>query len=59
MENIGACKIGQKWQSEMKSRFDEDFAILDRNGIDTFLDEHERLGDHAQLRAIVGRERRR
>jgi len=48
--------LKQKWQSEMKSRFDEDFIILDRAGIDTFLKEHERLGDHAQLRAIVSLE---
>ena len=42
-----------KWQDEMRSRFDEKFSILDRQGLENFFAEYQRTGDFSQLRGIV------
>ena len=41
-----------KWQTEMRARFDEKFEIIDSQGMRRFLDEFEREGEAAKLRAI-------
>lgn len=48
--------LKQKWQDEMKSRFDEDFMILNMDGIRRFLHENDMVGNTAPLRAIVSLE---
>jgi SNF2 family DNA or RNA helicase len=42
-----------KWQRELKTRFDLDFEILDREGIERFLREYDEEGDDAVLHGIV------
>jgi SNF2 family DNA or RNA helicase len=41
-----------KWQTELRARFDEKFNILDSRGVRNFLDEFEREGEGAKLKAI-------
>ena len=48
--------LKQKWQSEMKSRFDEEFVIWDTEGVRSFLSTQNRTGNNSQLRAIVSLE---
>ena len=42
----------RKWKTEMKARFDEDFSILDADGIRSFLADLEENGEATKLRAI-------
>ncbi len=42
----------RKWKTEMKARFDEDFSILDADGIRSFLGDLEENGEGTKLRAI-------
>jgi SNF2 family DNA or RNA helicase len=42
-----------KWQDEMRSRFDENFTILDREKLDNFLDDYAQFGENTRLRGIV------
>lgn len=48
--------LRQKWQDEMKSRFDEEFTILDLAGIKRFLEQYKQYGSAASLRGIVSLE---
>lgn len=45
-----------KWQDEMKSRFDEDFTLLDTQGIQRFLEIYRQQGSQTRLRGIVSLE---
>jgi ATP-dependent helicase HepA len=45
-----------KWQDELKLRFDEDFDILDSNGIERFFSRYEQYGANHRLRGIVSLE---
>ena len=45
-----------KWQAEMKSRFDEDFTILDTQGLLRFLENYKLQGAQTHLRGIVSLE---
>jgi superfamily II DNA or RNA helicase len=45
--------LRQKWQREMKQRFDEEFEILDSQGFRRFLADFEEHGEATQLRGIV------
>ncbi len=53
-----ACPSGlrEKWRSELKLRFDEDFQVLDVKGINQFLDLYERTAGLYRLRGIVSLE---
>jgi ATP-dependent helicase HepA len=42
-----------KWQDEMRSRFDEDFTILDREKLDRFFNDYERIGENTNIRGII------
>lgn len=42
-----------KWQRELKTRFDLDFDILDREGVERFLREYDEEGDDTVLHGIV------
>lgn len=44
--------LRDKWRNELKSRFNEDFRILDTSGIRQFLRDFERDGESAKLRGI-------
>lgn len=48
--------LRQKWQDEMKSRFDEEFAILDLAGVKRFLEQYRQYGSATRLRGIVSLE---
>lgn len=48
--------LKQKWQDEMKSRFDEEFDILDRHGLERFFNNYAREGEYSRLRGIVSLE---
>jgi SNF2 family DNA or RNA helicase len=45
-----------KWQDEMRLRFDEEFVILDMNGMKRFFQQYDQLGDGTRLRGIVSLE---
>lgn len=45
-----------KWQLELRSRFDEQFSILDAKAFREFLDDYERAPDRAQLAGIISLE---
>ena len=45
-----------KWQDEMRLRFDEEFVILDMNGVLRFFQQYDQLGDGTRLRGIVSLE---
>ena len=42
----------RKWKTEMKSRFDEDFSILDADGMRSFLADLDEHGEEVKLRGI-------
>jgi superfamily II DNA or RNA helicase len=42
----------RKWKAEMKTRFDEEFAILDADGMRSFLNDLEENGEGAKLRGV-------
>jgi len=48
--------LRQKWQDEMKARFDEEFVILDSQGARHFLDQVRHFGDSVRLRGIISLE---
>ena len=48
--------LRQKWQDEMKSRFDEEFNILDYQDVHRFLDQYRQFGGSVRLRAITSLE---
>ncbi|MDD5368138.1 MAG: SNF2-related protein [Anaerolineaceae bacterium] len=48
--------LRQKWQDEMKARFDEEFVILDSQGARRFLDQLRLYGGAARLRGIISLE---
>lgn len=48
--------LKEKWKSEMKSRFDEDFEILDTAGMRDLLGALKRPGSHPPIRAIISLE---
>lgn len=48
--------LKHKWQDELKSRFDEDFVILDIASAKNFLNQYEQMGDHTRLRGIISLE---
>lgn len=45
-----------KWRDEFKSRFDEDFDVLDRKELNQFIDKYNRLGENTRLRGIASLE---
>ena len=45
-----------KWQDEMRLRFDEEFVILDMDGVRRFFHQYDQLGDGTRLRGIVSLE---
>lgn len=52
------CPAGlrNKWQTELMSRFGEEFEIMDRNRIDRFFTDYENFGPTARLRGICSLE---
>jgi len=48
--------LREKWRSELKLRFDEDFALLDRRGLQQFLRDYEGTGGLQRLKAIASLE---
>ncbi len=48
--------LKQKWQDEMKSRFDEEFEIMDSKRVDRFLIDYASRGNSMRLRGIVSLE---
>lgn len=48
--------LKQKWQDEMKSRFDEDFVIWDMQSVNRFLDQNQHLSGQLPFRAIISLE---
>jgi ATP-dependent helicase HepA len=53
-----ACPSGlrEKWRSELKLRFDEDFQILDAKGLDQFIDLYQKTAGLHRLRGIASLE---
>lgn len=45
-----------KWQDELKLRFDEEFVILDTEGLRRFFHQYKQYGENARLRGIVSLE---
>ena len=45
--------LRHKWHDEMKSRFDEEFSILDSTSLRSFLDHYQQTGGRTHLRGIV------
>jgi ATP-dependent helicase HepA len=52
------CPSGlrSKWHDEMKSRFDEEFTLLDTEGARRFLDQYRQYGSQVRLRGIIALE---
>lgn len=48
--------LRHKWHDEMRSRFDEEFTILDMEGVHRFLDQYRQAGTQARLKAIISLE---
>jgi superfamily II DNA or RNA helicase len=48
--------LREKWRAELKLRFDEDFTILDRRGLNQFLKDYEGTGGLQRLKGIVSLE---
>jgi superfamily II DNA or RNA helicase len=48
--------LREKWRSELKLRFDEDFAILDRHGLARFFKDFEGTGGLQRLKGIASLE---
>jgi ATP-dependent helicase HepA len=48
--------LKEKWRSELKLRFDEEFSVLDSKGVTQFLKDYEGTDGLQRLRAIVGLE---
>ncbi len=48
--------LRDKWRSELKLRFDEDFTILDRTVLSTWLRDYQRTNGHQRLRGIASLE---
>jgi len=42
-----------KWQDEFRSRFDEEFEVLDRERFSTFVRNYQRYGEDTRLRGII------
>jgi len=49
-------RLRQKWQDELRNRFEEDFKQLDSAGLHRLLDDYERTQGTTPFRAIVGYE---
>ncbi len=41
-----------KWHSELRSRFDEEFRVLDTIALRTFIEDFKRIGDAAEIKGI-------
>ncbi|MER3438858.1 MAG: hypothetical protein C4346_15420, partial [Chloroflexota bacterium] len=46
-------RLTGKWRDELRNRFDEEFRILDRSGVQHLLADIERLGDAVSFKAIA------
>lgn len=55
MRTLVVCpsSLREKWRLELLSRFDEDFTILDSNGLRRLLQQYEKSGDATPIQAIV------
>lgn len=50
------ASLRHKWQDEMKSRFDEEFVLMDINAARRFIDQYHQYGDQIRLRGIISLE---
>lgn len=50
---VPPAHLSTKWQRELKTRFDLDFEILDREGVERFLREYDEEGDDTVLHGIA------
>lgn len=53
---VAPSALGPKWRDEMRSRFDEDFVVLDANSLRHFIQRYRQIGDAARLRGIASLE---
>ena len=50
---VPPAHLSTKWQRELKTRFDLDFEILDREGVERFLRSYDKEGDDTVLHGIA------